>query len=523
MLLAACAATPQSTASLSGGLTFIHLNDTYRVADVEDGTRGGFARAITIIRQAQNEGRDVRVLHGGDLLSPSLESQVWFGGQMVTALNFIDAIAPVYFVAGNHEFDLRNRDLAFFINAIRSSKFDWLGDNYTLKTGDAVADRALQSVFTIEYGDKRIGFFAVTLHPLDGGTTRSYVTYDRDYVGVAERVIRQLEVQGVDMIIGLTHLSMAADEAVATLRARHPKLEFLVGGHEHEAASRMQSDTSAAIFKGSSNARVIWRIDVDFSADGDASISATSLDLDTAVAKDAEYVELENEWRAELLRLYPIIDAKVGETASRFDVTEESVRNRESGWGNFIVDQARAAFGDPPADFAFMNSGSIRIDDYVMGDISYEDIARTFGFSSYLRWVTLSGAQFRTLMEAGYVGEGQGNFPQIAGFRVCVDRRLPERARIVSLQVPGDTGWDEIVADQQYSLVMPDFLYQNNDGYVIPDELRNPQSRIGAELKYLVVDAIIKAQRRGQKVGSDPDPANPRFVALGPARASCWQ
>jgi 2',3'-cyclic-nucleotide 2'-phosphodiesterase (5'-nucleotidase family) len=198
------------------------------------------------------------------------------------------------------------------------------------------------------------------------------------------------------------------------------------------------------------------------------------------------------------------------------------IRNGESSWGNFIVDNARQAFGKPMADFAFINSGSVRIDDYILGDISYEDIARTFGFSSFLRWLKLSGAEFRTLMEAGYVGEGEGNFPQVSGFRVCVDRRLPERSRIVSLQVPVEADWQEIDASRQYPLVMPDFLYQNNDGYVVPDRLRDPDSRPGAELKYLVVDAIIKAQQEGKKVGEEVDPANPRFVALGPDREACW-
>ncbi|MDH5303843.1 MAG: bifunctional metallophosphatase/5'-nucleotidase [Gammaproteobacteria bacterium] len=521
-LLSACAVNLQSNASQLPGLTFIHLNDTYRVADVEDGTRGGFARAVTVIRQAQGEGRDVHVLHAGDLLSPSLESQVWFGGQMVSALNFVDEIAPTYFVAGNHEFDIREPDIAFFINAVRSSAFDWLGDNYTLQTGDDVADQALQRAFTVKHGDRTIGVFALTMHPLDGGTRRPYVEYDRDYVANAERVIRQFEAQGVDLIIGLTHLRMANDIELAELRARHPALQFIVGGHEHEVASREQSDTSAAIFKGSSNARVIWRIDVDFGATGDVSISASELALDASIPKDPAYQGLEDEWRAELLRLYPIVDARVGEAAARFDAREETIRNEESAWANFIVDQARGAFGAPVADFAFINSGSIRIDDYIMGDILYEDIARTFGFSSFLRWVTLNGAEFKTLMEAGYVGEGEGNFPQVSGFRVCVDRRLPERSRIVSLQVPAGADWQEIDANRQYTLVMPDFLYQNNDGYVIPDKLKDPDSRTGAELKYLVLDAIIKAQQLGQKVGQEVDPKNPRFVALGPDREACW-
>jgi 2',3'-cyclic-nucleotide 2'-phosphodiesterase (5'-nucleotidase family) len=82
LLFSACAATSNEQ---STGLTFIHLNDTYRVGAVEDGKRGGFSRVVTLVRELQAEGRDVHVLHGGDFLYPSLESNLWDGQQMVEA------------------------------------------------------------------------------------------------------------------------------------------------------------------------------------------------------------------------------------------------------------------------------------------------------------------------------------------------------------------------------------------------------------------------------------------------------
>ena len=524
VFLAACATSPDNRLSDSSGLTFIHMNDTYRVADVEDGTRGGFGRVVTVIRDLQAQGREVHVLHGGDLLSPSLESQIWFGGQMVQALNFIDALAPTYLIAGNHEFDIRDRDLAFFINAVRSSEFDWIGDNYRLITGDLAADSSLETGFTFQADGKTIGLFAVTLHPREGGTERSYVEYDGDYLASARRVISELESQDVDMIIGLTHLYMKDDILLAKLRKEHPKLEFVVGGHDHEMISQAQSDDSAAIFKGSSNARVIWRIDVDFDATGDASIQATAIPMDNSVAKDSAYQELEDQWRTELLRLYPIIDAIVGTAGIRFDVTEESIRNDENPWGNLIVDVARSAFGEPRADFAFINGGSIRIDDYIAGDITYEDIARTFGYPSQVRRINVSGAQFKAMMEAGYRGAGrsEGYFPQVSGFRVCVDRSKPDYERIVSLQVDSTIGWAEIDPQQDYSVILPDFIFGDRDGYTIPPGSRETASLPGPELKYLLVDAIVKAQFENKTVGVEVDPANPRYVKLDAARESCW-
>ena len=52
-VIAGFTATHESTAEDSTGLTFIHLNDTYRVGAVEDGMRGGFGRVVTVIRELQ--------------------------------------------------------------------------------------------------------------------------------------------------------------------------------------------------------------------------------------------------------------------------------------------------------------------------------------------------------------------------------------------------------------------------------------------------------------------------------------
>jgi 5'-nucleotidase len=521
LFLAACAATPESTAAERSGLTFIHLNDTYRVGAVEDGKLGGFGRVVTVIREAQAEGREVYVTHGGDLLYPSLESQLWNGLQMVEALNYIDALAPVYFVAGNHEFDRRTPE--HLVNALRKSEFDWLGDNYRFDTGDAAADALLRSGFTFEAGDRTVGIFSLTAHVDDGGNDRDYVPTSKDYLGVAETVIKDFESQGVDLIIGLTHLYLATDLELAGLRAKHPKLAFVVGGHDHEPQYSEQTSSSASVMKSASNSRAIWRIDVDFDDAGVAQIDVQMLNLGEGVAIDADYDLINQKWRARLLRLYPFLEAKVGEAAFPMDATEETIRSSETAWGNFIVDQMRMAYGEPAADLAFINSGTLRIDDFIADDITFEDIGRTFGFSSFLHYMTISGAEFRQVMEAGYRGAGgsQGYFPQIAGFRVCVDRNRAEGQRIVSMQLPVGDKWQEIDADAEYTLVVPEFLYGGGDGYKLPQE--RPVSRPGSELKYLVLDGILRAQSEGNKVGVPVNATNARYAEPGPNQETCWE
>ena len=517
LILSACATVPQAETS---GLTFVHLNDTYRVGAVEDGNAGGFSRVMTLVRELQGEGRDVRILHGGDFLYPSLESQLWDGLQIVDAFNFMDAVAPMYAVSGNHEFDRRGPEQ--LIAAVRASQFDWLGDNYTFKTGVADVDNALESAFTFEAGDKTIGVFSLTLNPVDGGNERDYLQNNADYSAVAEKTMQTFEAKDVDLIIGVTHLHMWQDVELARLKAKYPKLAFIVGGHEHEPEYSPGSDTSAIVMKGASNARVIWAIDVDFDDNGQATLRERRIELDENIALDPEYEVLANKWRGRLLEKFPFLEARIGTAALPLDGREETVRNEESNWGNFIVDQMRTAFGEP-SDLAFINGGTLRIDDFIDDDILFEDIGRTFGFSSYLRLITLTGAEFREVLEAGYRGQGpsKGYFPQVSGFRVCVDRSRNSGDRIVSLQLPTEQGWQEIDPDKDYSVVVSDYLYGGGDGYEIPKD--RPASPPGSELKYLVLDGILRAQAVGEKVGVPVDPRNPRFHALKEGKQPCFR
>jgi len=522
VFLAACAsvASPPADTVQSNTLTFIHLNDTYRVDAVEEGRRGGFGRVATIVRQLQSEGRDVHILHGGDFLYPSLESQLWHGEQMVEAMNFLDALAPMYVVPGNHEFDPRSPEP--LIDRVRESKFDWLGDNIRFATGAADVDRSMQTAFTFTSGDRKIGIFALTVHPDHGGNVRDHIPFVSGYIERAESVIRQLEADRVDLILGLTHLHLQDDKRIAQLKARHPKFMFIVGGHEHEVQFEPGDDDNAVIMKGASNARTIWRIDVDFSG-AELQLSESKIAVDDSIAFDAGYQEISDKWRGRLLALIPFLPSKIGEATLPLDAREVAIRNGETNWGNFIADQMRTAFRNPPADLAFVNSGTLRIDDFIAEDITFEDVGRTFGFSSFLRYMTMSGGDFRTLLEAGYLGIGpsKGYFPQVSGFRVCIDRSRPDGQRIVQMLVPVDGGgWQEIDQEKDYLVVAPDYIYRGGDGYDFSNA--RDVSRPGSELKYLVLDGIIRAQSLGETVGSAVDPDNARFAVLPDNRDRCF-
>ena len=88
------------------------------------------------------------------------------------------------------------------------------------------------------------------------------------------------------------------------------------------------------------------------------------------------------------------------------------------------------------------------------------------------------------------------------------------------MQLPADDGWSDIEPEKDYLVVAADYLYRGGDGYDFSKA--RDVSRIGSELKYLVLDAVIRAQAAGQAIGKAVDPTNPRIAMLAKGEESCF-
>ncbi|MBW3569590.1 MAG: 5'-nucleotidase C-terminal domain-containing protein [Gemmatimonadetes bacterium] len=490
------AALPAGAQEFRPAATFVQINDVYRIDAVENGTAGGIGRVVTVVERARRAtGAPVRVLHAGDFIAPSLESRYFEGQQMIDALNFLDARAPLIVVPGNHEFDERRPGM--LVNAINASRFPWLAANVRLNTGDPQADRRLGADTVIESGGMRIGVFTLTF--LD--SPRDYATWDTAFVALARQSIQALEARGVDAIVGLTHLDLSVDRRIAALRGAHPKLMWIAGGHEHFLIHDPLTDSTAAITKGDSNARRIWQV-VLGRRGGQPALRADSVVLDASVAIDPAYVrEVQAKWAARLREKVPFFDQVIGRSATRMDASEEVVRNQESAWGNWLADQMRTAFPTVPADVAVLNGGAIRIDDVIQGEIRWEHLARTFGFPTRVALVWLRGRDLReTVLERSVSGgRGEGRFLQVSGLRFTFDRTRPVNQRVTSVQVQAGTGWEPLDDNRVYVVAVPDYLFGGGDGYLFHNRaiLSVPP---GPDLRLLAFDALSAAYARGEAI-----------------------
>lgn len=504
---------PARAQAFRADVVVLQLNDVYRIDAVENGRAGGLGRVATLIERTRRSGpAPVMVFHAGDFLAPSLESRYFAGRQMVAAMNFLHARAPLLAVPGNHEFDERRPEM--LAGAITASRFPWLADNVRLRTGDAAADARLGRDTVLTVNGLRLGVFTLTF--LDA--PRGYAEVDTATVARAERQIAALEARGVDAIVGLTHLALETDRAIAALRARHPKLLWIAGGHEHFLIREGGTDDVALITKGDSNARRIWRVAIGREG-GRPAVRADSVVVDASVPVDPRYAaEVERAWADSLRRRIPFFDQPIGLAATVLDGREESVRNAETNWGGWLAERARGAFLGVPADVGVVNGGAIRIDDAFSDTIRFEHLARTFGFPTRIGLVWLRGGDLReTLLERSVSGgRGEGRFLQVSGVRFRFSRARPVGDRVcpdVQVQRP-DGSWAALEEERVYTVAVPDYLLGGGDGYGFHNRavMSLPP---GPDLKLLAFDELTARLSRGEAIAPRADGR----IAELPARA----
>src|SRR5688572_9690005 len=175
-------------------VTLLQVNDVYQFAPVDQGTRGGLARLLTLKSEIQKTSPHTLFLLAGDTISPSVESITYKGSQMIDAWN----IAGLdYATFGNHEFDfgpdvLRDR--------MKESQFKWIAANVIdKKTGKPFGD-ALPYVIR-EFDGIKVGIFGLVL-PDTLTTSRPGPDVDfLDPCETARKMVSELHERGVKSVV----------------------------------------------------------------------------------------------------------------------------------------------------------------------------------------------------------------------------------------------------------------------------------------------------------------------------------
>src|SRR5688572_2204495 len=432
-------------------VTLLQVNDVYQFSPVDQNTKGGLARVLTLKKSIQEENPNTLFLLAGDTISPSVESITYKGAQMIEAWN---AIGLDYATFGNHEFDFGPDVLK---QRMQESKFGWIAANVIdTKTGKPFG--GAEPFVIREFGGVKVGIFGLVL-PETKITSKPGADVEfRNPCDTAKRMVSELHDRGAKVVVALTHLSMREDKEVA----RCADVDVIIGGHEH---SLLESHAgSAPIFKMTADARELGRIDLNISQrTGELeSIDWKVIEVTRETDEAPEFSVVYKKYSTLLAQL----TKPVGRTSVRLDARSAENRTRETNVGNFITDAFRKATA---SDVALLNGGSIRADNlFPVGQLTVRDVLSMLPFKNKIVKIEITGATLRAALEHGVSRSAEdaepGGFPQVSGIRFSFDASRPAGSRIVDLTVNGRP----LDPAKKYTLTAPTFVaLDGGDGYAM--------------------------------------------------------
>lgn len=443
----------------------LQINDVYKIEGLEAGQSGGLARLRTLRQQLESDGTAVLILHGGDVLYPSVMSKYLEAKPMIDVMNLLDgdpaAFDPALIVTfGNHEFD--NRDPNVLLQRLRQSQFPWISTN-ALHCAPACETRfpGVAETLIREIDGVRVGFLGLMY-----ATKKDYVE-TTNVQDAARAGVANLQRDGARVIIALTHQDMSDD--VALLRD-NPGIDLVIGGHDHVFMQEQVQGRWAT--KADADAKSVVVYDVVVPRSGRPRTVPLRVVIDETIPKDPEVDGRVQEW---LGRLSEALGGNetIGTTENLLEGLEPVVRGRETALGNLLADAARARM---QSDVALINGGGIRINDNIPpGPITRYDMEGIFFYTNKLVTTRLSGAQLLEMLRnsVARADAADGRFLQVSGLKFTY------RARGDQFTVdPADVivGGKPLDLAATYTVTLADYLYRNGpeDGYELFSDANRP-------------------------------------------------
>lgn len=552
--LAACFSGSSSTSSSDDNdqgkgqaltLNIAHVNDHHSHLDgfaadltldglLTEVELGGFPRLTTLFAQAETEYENLLKLHAGDAITGTLYYTFYEGEADADLMNTVCFDA---FALGNHEFDDGDEGLKVFLDHLNNGACvtPVLAANVKPQIGTPLA-QATQNDYIQPYTVKeidgvRVGIIGIDIAGKTQNSSRPLLSTEfEDEVTAARRSIEELQKDGIEHIVLLTHQGYENDKRMA---AQLPGVDVIIGGDSHSllgdfsavglpsegayptVTSNLDGDT-VCIGQAWEYAKVFGLMTVNFEADGTVAScdGQASLVIGDSFARDDEaldenetasllalledmpevrvtqlqeaaqsildsYKEQMAEKRAEPIgtALDPFCLVRVPGTTNRSGTVAGCANAHQLGKGSDAAQLVAEAFLDASqlAEFSLQNGGGVRIP-LAAGALIFDDAATMLPFTNVLVELDITGAEVKAALEDAVdnhmtLGGSDGAHPYAAGLRWDLDLSQSKGSRFSNLEVRKDRGWEALEADRSYVMVTNDYIAEGRDGYLTLGEV----------------------------------------------------
>ena len=421
--------------------------------------------AINYIKDIQFEYEDMPllVLDAGDVFQGTLYFNYFKGladGEFMNDIGY-DAMA-----VGNHEFDAGQEVLADFIDYVN---FPLLSANLDF-SGTPTLDGKVDPYIIFEFNGEEIGVFGLTtedvaiLSNIGEGITVNGI------IETSEDIVAELEGEGINKIIALTHCGYEVDLMLADSVSG---IDLIIGGHSHTKVDPYPTFVTSpagdpvAVVQAEDWGRYLGKLDIVFDENGVVDIFKTEgelIFLDESIPEDPVtlakldvYAEALEEWKTTV----------VGQASVYLDGERPHVRTMETNLGNLICDATLERVESDGVEIAFQNGGGIRAS-INPGDVSIGDIISVLPFGNMIVDCDVTGQVIWDALEnaVGKVEDVSGRFLQMGGLRFTFDSSQPAGSRIVSVDIGNiNDGFAPIDLTATYRIAVNDFMFGGGDGF----------------------------------------------------------
>lgn len=422
ILCCSCKTSRPTTTKADDGLievVFLQMNDVYEIAPLDGGKIGGLARVATIKKKLLQENPNTFAVIAGDFLNPSLIGTLKHEGSRISGKQMIDVLNEMGLniaTFGNHEFDIKETEL---ISRLQESRFNWVSANVLHKTqdksepfisGSGTESSAVPKTMILDVHDKdgtaiKIGVLGVTL-PSNQVDWAAYT----DFFQAASDAYTNLKNQ-TNLVVAVTHIDLEDD---IKLSKQNPGIRLIMGGHDH--TNSYDKIDSSYVAKADANARSVYVHKLLYNkTTKQLTVNSSLVEVDTTITSDSSTAMVVSKWTSIAQKSFKEQgfnpDEVVYLTQEPLEARESHIRHQQTNMGDIITKAMSAAA--PQSEVSLVNSGSLRLDDQLTGNITQYDILRTMPFGGKILEADMTGELLERVLNTGKNNKGKGGYLQV--------------------------------------------------------------------------------------------------------------
>jgi 5'-nucleotidase len=496
------AAAPEEQQAEAYQLTVLHSSDgeSSLLGDDETGSVAQFATVIDRLR-SEAGAEQTLVVSSGDNYLAGLQYQASRGEYDARALNMM---GYDFSAIGNHEFDFGPDGFARFVE---NAEFEFVSSNLDFSDEPALSEYQGEKIFetrVVERGGRQIGIVGGVYEDLATISSPGDNITIENVENELRKAVAELENQGVNIIISLTHLQSVEEEKQLAKWISGIDIyvagggDNLLGGPDDEYLMRENDEgemvpdepqgpyphrvttpngNPALVVSTDGAYDYVGRLTVSFDSNG--VISSVNEEKSGPVPVKPD-LPADQEIQSEIVEpveqeIASFEEQVVGRTETALDGTREKVRTQETTMGNAITDAYVAVAQeryDGDVDFAFTNGGGIRNSVVIQagGEITLYDVTNILPFPNFLTVMEdFTAQELKQMFEHAVAAlpEADGRYLQVSGIQVVYDSSAAAGNRVQEITVGNTTvvANGEVQTEETFNGVTNSFTAGGGDGF----------------------------------------------------------